>query len=99
MIFKISSVVLLIFAGMTSLLLRQGLLRLLVGVQLLGVAAALGFLVFGENASSGINAGEPMSVLILIGGSVQLCLGLGLTTRLFYQKGRANMRDINQLKS
>ena len=84
---------------MLNLLLRKGLLRLIVGVHILGLSAALSFLFFGERMHGQENIGEPFALLVMIGASIQLALGLSLVTRVFYQKGRTNLSDINKLKN
>jgi NADH:ubiquinone oxidoreductase subunit K len=96
---QILSVTVLVFAAMLSLLIRQGLLRMIVGIHLLSLASALPFLVFGERQGQHGNVGEPYALLILISGAVFVTLALALATRLFYQKGRAELKDIMELKN
>ena len=99
MILKILCISTLAFAGVACLLLRQGMIRLLVGIHLLSMSSALVFIVFGESIEGGANQGEPFALLVLLGGTIVFSLGLALATRLFYQKGRAELDDLRELKN
>jgi NADH:ubiquinone oxidoreductase subunit K len=92
-------VAMLAVSGLLCILLRSGVLRLLVGIQLLSLSAALAFLVSGMGSDSFPTSGEAYAVVILLGGLAQFGIGLGLSTRLFYLRGKVDLREIENLKN
>ncbi len=93
-------VAMLAVSGLLCVLLRAGVLRLLVGIQLLSLSAALAFLVSGIGSDSfPVSSGEAYAVVILLAGLAQFGIGLGLSTRLFYLRGNVDLSEIENLKN
>lgn len=83
--------------GVLCLAWRQTLLGVLIGLQLLSLGGGL-FLVLSGVIAGVREDGQVAGLLIAIASLGQLVAGLAVATRLFYLKGRSEMKDLRALK-
>lgn len=83
--------------GFLCLVWRQTILGVLIGLQLLSLGGGMILVLSGVIA--GVRAdGQVAGLLVAITSLAQLVAGLAVATRLFYLRGRSEMKDLRSLK-
>lgn len=82
--------------GMACLLYRRTALGVLIGIQLLMLAATLLFVVSGSSQPTPL--GDVSGLFITISALVQLAGGFALVVRLFYLKRKTGVEELRSLK-
>ena len=83
--------------GLVCILYRRTLLGVMIGMQLLVLAASLVFVMAGSSSGNLIQ-GHIFGLFITLAGVAQTIVGYVLAVKLFYLKKRAGMDDIRALK-
>ena len=83
--------------GFLCLIWRQTLLGVLIGLQLLSLGGGM-FLVLSGVIAGARADGQVAGLLITVSSLGQLVAGLAVATRLFYLKGRSEMKDLRSLQ-
>ena len=83
--------------GIASMISRQTLLGVMIGIQLLVLGSTMMFVLAGISSDARVQ-GHLFGLLIALGGVAQLAGGYAIAIRLFYLKNRTKMDQLRELK-
>jgi NADH-quinone oxidoreductase subunit K len=84
--------------GLACVLYRRTLIGLLVGLQLMVLAASMMFMLAGVGREAARVQGQIAGLWVLLFGLVATVAGCAVSLRLFYLKRRASLEDVRALR-
>lgn len=84
--------------GLACVLYRRTLIGILVGLQLMVLAASMMFMLAGLSSAATRIQGQIAGLWVMMFGLVATVAGCAVSLRLFYLKRRASMEDVRALR-
>jgi len=83
--------------GFYGLLASRNLIKLIIGLQILGKAAVLGLLVAG-NASGQINLSQSLAITVIVADTIVAVIGMALAIQVRRQMNTLDVTELARLR-